>query len=84
MFWATLRFEVRYHLLRPVTYLYFAFFFLLAFFFMASDAVQAAGIGGLVKKNSPWALTQMTLILTAIGQVITTALVGTSVIRDFQ
>ena len=47
MFLATLRFEIGYHLRRPVTYLYFAVFFLLAFFFLSSDAVRIGT--GLVK-----------------------------------
>ena len=82
MFGATLRFEIGYHLRRPVTWLYFAVFFLLAFFFMASSAVNIGT--GLVRKNSGYALAQMTMILVAVGQVITTALVGTSILRDFQ
>ena len=84
MFWTVLRFEVAYHLRRPVTYLYFAVFFLLAFFFISSDAVSIGGGVGLVRKNSPYVLTQLTMVLTAVGQVITTALVGTSVLRDYQ
>jgi hypothetical protein len=39
MFWPILRFELRYHLKRPVTYLYFAIFFLLSFFTIASEAM---------------------------------------------
>jgi ABC-2 type transport system permease protein len=84
MFGTILRFELRHHLARPVTWLYFAVLFLLAFGFMSSDAILIGGGVGLVRKNSPYALTQLMLILTAIGQVITTALVGTAILRDFQ
>ena len=44
MFGTIYRFEIRYHLTRPVTYLYFTFFFLLAFFFTATDAVTSVGV----------------------------------------
>src|SRR3712207_289292 len=84
MFWPVLRFEVGYHLRRPVTYLYFTVFFLLSFFAVSSDAVQVGGGVGLVKRNSPYVLTQLAIIITAVGQVITTALVGTAVLRDFE
>ncbi|MEX0906964.1 MAG: hypothetical protein WD054_01440, partial [Gemmatimonadota bacterium] len=83
MFWPILSFELSYHLRRPVTYLYFAVLFLLAFFMIASDAV-VIGEMGLVRRNAPYALAQMTVVLTAIGQVITTAIVGTALLRDFQ
>ena len=84
MFWPVLRFEVAYHLKRPVTYLFFSVLFLLGFFLVASEAVVVSGGVGLVKRNAPFALTQAVLVLTAIGQVITTALVGTSLLRDYQ
>jgi ABC-2 type transport system permease protein len=83
MFLHMLRFELSYQLRRPLTYLYAVVFFLLAFGFMSSDAVIIGGGMGLVRKNSPYALTQMMIILTAVGQVITTAIVGTAVLRDF-
>ena len=84
MFWPILRFELSYHLRRPVTWLYFSVLFLLGFFLMASDAVVVVGAGGLVKRNSPYALAQATIAVTAVGMVITTAIVGTSLLRDFR
>ncbi|AHG90273.1 hypothetical protein J421_2736 [Gemmatirosa kalamazoonensis] len=77
-------FEIRYQLRRPATWLYFAILFLLAFGFLSSDAVEIGGGRGKVLKNAPWVLANTTIILTAIGQVITSALVGTSILRDFQ
>ncbi len=84
MFWTILRFELRYHLRRPSTYLFFLMLFLAAFFSIASDAVDLVGARGNVMKNSPFVLAQTMTALTAFGQVITTALVGTAILRDFQ
>lgn len=84
MFWPIFSFEVKYQLRRPATWLYFAILFLLAFGFLSSDAVEIGGGRGKVLKNSPWVLANVTAILTAIGQVITSALVGTAILRDFQ
>jgi ABC-type transport system involved in multi-copper enzyme maturation permease subunit len=84
MFRQIFGFEVRYQLRRPATWLYFAILFLLAFGFLSSDAVEIGGGRGKVLKNAPWVLANATAILTAVGQVITSALVGTAILRDFQ
>ncbi|MBX3146626.1 MAG: hypothetical protein KF785_07605 [Gemmatimonadales bacterium] len=77
-------FEVRYHLTRPVTYLYFTVFFLLAFFIVSTDVATVSGAGGQVKRNAPFFVANTMMILVAIGQVIVTGLVGTAVLRDYQ
>lgn len=82
MFGIVLRFELRYQLRRPVTWLFFLVFFLLAFFSVASDAVLAVGATGQIKRNAPFILATVMGVLTAIGQVITTAIAGTAVLRD--
>ncbi len=84
MFGTIFRFEIRYHLTRPVTYLYFAIFFLLSFLLTATDAVTISGGSGQVMRNAPWVIAQAMLILVAVGQVIVTGLVGTTVLRDYQ
>lgn len=84
MFGTIFRFEIRYHLTRPITWFYFIIYFALGFAFMASDAVQMGGGVGQVERNSPWALAQSMMILVAAGQVILTGLVGTAVLRDYQ
>jgi ABC-2 type transport system permease protein len=83
MFWSILRFELAYHLRRPVTYLYMAVLFLLAFSTTASGAYGGSGLM-LVKRNSPALLAMYMAVFTAIGQIITVALVGTAVLRDYQ
>ncbi len=82
MFRTFLAFELRGHFRRPVTWLYVAIMFLLAFFATGTDAVFVGTALGKVKKNSPFALAQLYAIVLAIGQIITSALVGTTVLRD--
>ena len=84
MFWTVFRFELSYHRRRPSTYLFFATLFMLSFFAMASDAVILFDSQGTVNKNAPLVLAQTMAILCALGQVITTALVGTAILRDVQ
>ncbi|MDX1494788.1 MAG: hypothetical protein R3253_12040, partial [Longimicrobiales bacterium] len=84
MFGPILRFELTYHLRRPVTWLYFGVLFLLSLFLISSEAVVVVGAAGLVKRNSPYALAQATAAVTALGTVITVAIVGTSLLRDFR
>ncbi len=83
MFWTVLRFELAYHRRRPATYLYFAVLFLIAFFALSSESVQLSGAGREMR-NSPYALAVTLTLLTAFGTVITTALVGTAILRDVQ
>lgn len=79
-----LLFELRYWLRRPITYIYFLILFLLAFGFVSTDIVQIGGIAGKVKVNSPFSVVFATFVLTFVGQIITTAIAGTAVLRDFQ
>ncbi|MEP6692322.1 MAG: M1 family aminopeptidase [Gemmatimonadaceae bacterium] len=83
MFFPILKFEIAYQLRRPSTYLYFAILFLLSFGIIASDIIEVEGGVGRVMKNGPYPIALTMLVLTAIGQVITSALVGTAILRDF-
>jgi len=84
MFGALFRFELRSHFRRPTTWLYVGTMFLIAFFAVSTDAVIVGAALGKVKKNSPYALAQVYAIVLAIGQIITSALVGSAVLRDFE
>ncbi len=84
MFLTVFFFELRYQLRRPTTWLFFAVFFLMAFFMTASEAVFNVGGTGQIHRNAPFVLATGMAVLTAIGQVITTALAGTAVLRDAQ
>ena len=83
MFTTVFLFELAYWFKRPLTLLFFALFFLMAFFSTASDAFLGVA-GGQIHRNAPFVLASGIGILTAIGQVITTAIAGTAVLRDAQ
>ena len=83
MFWTVFKFELAYWFKRPLTLLFVALFFLMAFFSTASDAFLGIATGQ-IHRNAPFVLATAMGILTAIGQVITTAIAGTAVLRDSQ
>ncbi|MBW3628777.1 MAG: hypothetical protein KY464_05700, partial [Gemmatimonadetes bacterium] len=86
-----LRFELRYYLRRISTWLYFGIFFLFAVFMVhlaggAWDEVQMSmgGSGGSVKVNSPYVTASLTAVLGLFGVLVTAALLGNAVYRDFE
>src|SRR5262245_53365401 len=83
MFSTVFKFELSYWFRRPLTLLFFGLFFLMAFFATASDAFVGIATGQ-IHRNAPFVLATTIAILTAIGQVITTAIAGTAVLRDAQ
>jgi ABC-2 type transport system permease protein len=83
MFRTVFEFELAYWFKRPLTLLFFTLFFLMAFFSTASEAFLAVA-SGQIHRNAPFVLAAGMGILTAIGQVITTAVAGTAVLRDAQ
>src|SRR4029079_3021906 len=83
MFSTVFTFELAYWFKRPLTLLFFVLFFLMAFFSTASDAFLGIA-GGQIHRNAPFVMATAMGILTAIGQVITTAIAGTAVLRDAQ
>jgi len=84
MFWTVFTFELAYWFKRPLTLLFFTLFFLMAFFSTASDSFLIVGGTGQIHRNAPFVMATAIGILTAIGQVITTAIAGTAVLRDAQ
>ncbi len=76
------RFEVQLQRREFLTVLYVAVFFLLTFGFTASGVVELVTGRGDVAKNAPWALAQAMAGVTAFGQVITTMITATAVMRD--
>src|SRR3954467_8347990 len=83
MFWTIFKFELAYWFKRPLTLLFFVLFFMMAFFSTASGSFLLVG-GGQIHRNAPFILATAMGILTAIGQVITTAISGTAILRDSQ
>ncbi len=84
MWFKILKFELLYRSTRPATYIYFAILFLLSFFAISTDAVQIGGGAGLVKENAPTTIANMMVILTAVMMMITSAIMGVAVLRDFE
>lgn len=79
-----IRFELKYRLKRPATYLYFAILFVLTLLAMTSDFVQIGGAAGQVKINAPVTLARIILIITAFFSMIVSAIMGVGVLRDFE
>jgi ABC-2 type transport system permease protein len=77
-------FEIRYRLLRPATYIYFAVFLIGAGLLGATDAVQVGGGSPNIHRNSPVTIANMMGLFTAFFMVITSALMSTPVYRDFE
>ncbi len=77
-------FELRHHLRRPITYVFMAMMFFLAFLFATTEAVGIGGVGGKVVVNSPWIINTVVMVLTLIGMIVTSAISGTAILRDFE
>jgi len=84
MWYEIFKFELQYRKKRPATYIYFVILFLLSFGAMSSDVVQIGGGAGLVKENAPVTIASMMVILSAVLMVITSAVTGVAVLRDFE
>ncbi|MCA9708507.1 MAG: ABC transporter permease subunit [Myxococcales bacterium] len=79
-----LRFELRYRLRQPAVYIFSVVFALLTFGAMTTDAVVIGGGGGQTAINSPFVITQMLGVMSAISAILVTAFVSTAVTRDFE
>lgn len=79
---AVARFELRYHAREFLTWLAALVFLLLTFGFTASGLVELVGDRGALPRNAPWVVAHATAGVTAFGQVITTMIAATAVLRD--
>jgi hypothetical protein len=77
------RFELLYRKKRAANYIYFGIIFLLCFLAVASPVVRIGGAVGQIKANAPYVLTMMTLIMSFALTMITSAIMGVAVLRDF-
>lgn len=84
MWFKILKFELQYRKKRPATYVYFAILFLMAVLTMSTDIIQVGGGSGLVKENSPTTIANMMAILSFFMMMITSAIMGVAVLRDFE
>lgn len=83
MFFEIFKFELKYRWKRPATYIYFAILFLLCFLAVTTDVVTIGGGVGQVKQNAPTVIARMMLIMSAFFMMITSAIMGVAVLRDF-
>jgi ABC-type transport system involved in multi-copper enzyme maturation permease subunit len=79
---AVCQFELRVQLREPATYLYALVFLLLTFAFVSSGTVELVQDRGTLPKLSPLAISLALGGLTAFGQVITTMIAASAVLRD--
>ncbi|MEP7263480.1 MAG: M1 family aminopeptidase [Bacteroidota bacterium] len=83
MFKEIFLFEIRYRMIRPVTYIYFAILFLMMFLAAYGDNVSIGNVSGLVNKNSPFNINSSVSLLMIFGTLICSAIMGVPVFRDF-
>ena len=84
LFAEILRFELRYQLRQPVFLIAGAFFFLLTFLAVTTDAVSIGGAIGNVNRNAPFVILQILGVMSVVGVFMTTAFVAGPVLRDHE
>ena len=92
MFLPIFLFELKYRLRRPATWIYFVLLTAMALLLVAAAGgafgtgvnVSLGGDGGRVHINSPHSIAGTLLTLSAFGMLITSAIMGNPVYRDFE
>ncbi|MFM8741407.1 MAG: ABC transporter permease, partial [Cytophagales bacterium] len=77
-------FELKYRKARAANYIYFGIMFLLCFLAVTTDVVQIGGAVGQVKENAPIVIGQMIAIMGFFMTLISSAIMGVAVLRDFE
>ena len=77
-------FELRTQLKRPLLWLVFGSFLLMAFAATVSDSVQIGGGIGNIHRNAPSVIMRFHLVLSILGLVISTMFVAGAILRDFE
>jgi ABC-2 type transport system permease protein len=87
----TVRFELAYYLKRISTWIYFGIFFAISFLLVnaaggawESVNLAVAGSGGNVYLNSPYVTAGLVVTVSLFGVIVTAALLGNSVYRDYE
>jgi len=78
------RFEIAYHLRRPLLYITSGLLFLLTFGAVSSDSIQIGEAIGQVHRNAPLVIVQFLTISSAVGMFLIAAFVASSILRDFE
>ena len=77
-------FELNYRKNRPATYIYFFILLGISILALSSKAVTLFGAGQLVSANSPILIAKMMSALSLVFVFITSAIMGVSILRDFE
>lgn len=75
-----IKFEIQYRTRRPETYIYFTVLFLYSL--IAVDFLFGHALGP-VKANAPYIIAQSMTIISAFFMIVTSMIMGTAVLRDF-
>lgn len=84
MFKEVLTFELQYRKARTTTYVYFGVIFLLCFLTVLSPVLKIAGADGQTKANAPFVITYLTILFSFYFTLITSAVMGVAIVRDFE
>lgn len=79
-----IRFELAYQLHRPVNYLYFLLMFVIAFLFSRLGIKGITEVSVQVKENAPLIIHQLTSLLSLPMLLVSSAIMGMVVLRDFE
>lgn len=79
-----IRFELLYRLKRPATYIYFLLIFAISFMYVAVPSMSISDGSDRLLRNSPYLLTQLTLVIMLFGSLICAAIMGGPVYRDYE
>lgn len=78
-----IRFELQYRSQRPATYLYFAILLIVSFLFSRLGTTGIVDVSVQVKANAPLIINQLTALMNLPLLLLTSAVMGIAVIRDF-
>ncbi|MEJ7559661.1 MAG: M1 family aminopeptidase [Pedobacter sp.] len=80
-----IKFELKYRLNRPATYIYFAIFLILSFLSVSWDGINVGGDIGKIKQNSSIVLFGIAGTLSILpGLFFASAIMGVPILRDFE
>lgn len=78
-----IRFELQYRSTRPINYIYFLILFIIAFMFSKMGIKGVTEVSAQVKENAPLIIHQLMAFLNLPLLLLTSAIMGVAVIRDF-
>ncbi|WP_109301005.1 M1 family aminopeptidase [Aquimarina sp. AU474] len=82
MWYEIFKFELKYRVNRPETYVFFGFLFL--FSIIGIDFIFQGVELGLMKKNAPLVIAKTMAAITGIFMIMTSMIMGVPILRDFQ